>query len=48
MSDFKMGSRDTSYESTFSATPTTTDEKQKLANEEDPCLVSAWRCRRLG
>jgi len=31
-----MGSRDTSYESTFSAVPTTTDEKQILAivNEE--------------
>ena len=32
MSEFKMGSRDISYESNFSNTPTTTDDKQKLAN----------------
>ena len=31
MSDFKMGSKDTSYESTFSNLPSTTDDKQKLA-----------------
>jgi hypothetical protein len=32
MSGFKMGSRDTSYESNFSNVPTTMDDKQKLAN----------------
>ena len=32
MGDFRTGSKDTSYESTFSNVPSTIDDKQKLAN----------------